>query len=74
MIWMDILRDLNLGNILLDSNVNVKVGDFGLAALTEIPGERPKTISGTPNYIPPEVLFDTAMQFISKIFPLWNQI
>lgn len=25
-------RDLNLGNLLLDLNVNVKVGDFGLAA------------------------------------------
>ncbi|TFY80501.1 hypothetical protein EWM64_g3515 [Hericium alpestre] len=53
-------RDLKLGNIFLDSNMNVKVGDFGLAALIESPGERKKTICGTPNYIAPEVLFDTA--------------
>ncbi|KAK7685405.1 hypothetical protein QCA50_011268 [Cerrena zonata] len=53
-------RDLKLGNIFLDSNMNVKVGDFGLAALIENPGERKKTICGTPNYIAPEVLFDTA--------------
>ncbi|TCD67323.1 Cell cycle serine/threonine-protein kinase cdc5/MSD2 [Steccherinum ochraceum] len=53
-------RDLKLGNIFLDSQMNVKVGDFGLAALIESPGERKKTICGTPNYIAPEVLFDTA--------------
>ncbi|EKM57520.1 uncharacterized protein PHACADRAFT_115710 [Phanerochaete carnosa HHB-10118-sp] len=53
-------RDLKLGNIFLDVNMNVKVGDFGLAALIENPGERKKTICGTPNYIAPEVLFDTA--------------
>ncbi|KAJ7599348.1 kinase-like domain-containing protein [Mycena floridula] len=53
-------RDLKLGNLFLDRNMNIKVGDFGLAALIENPGERKKTICGTPNYIAPEVLFDTA--------------
>ncbi|THV04761.1 Pkinase-domain-containing protein [Dendrothele bispora CBS 962.96] len=53
-------RDLKLGNLFLDGHMNVKVGDFGLAALIENPGERKKTICGTPNYIAPEVLFDTA--------------
>ncbi|KAF8720798.1 hypothetical protein AX14_010720 [Amanita brunnescens Koide BX004] len=52
-------RDLKLGNLFLDSRMNIKVGDFGLAALIENPGERKKTICGTPNYIAPEVLFDT---------------
>jgi polo-like kinase 1 len=40
--------------------MNIKAGDFGLAALIESPGERKKTICGTPNYIVPEVWFDTA--------------
>lgn len=44
--WMHshqiIHRDLKLGNLFLDSNMNVKVGDFGLAALIENPGERKK--------------------------------
>ncbi|CDZ97711.1 pkinase-domain-containing protein [Phaffia rhodozyma] len=53
-------RDLKLGNIFLDARMDVKVGDFGLAALIEKEGERKKTICGTPNYIAPEVLFDTA--------------
>lgn len=53
-------RDLKLGNLFLDTDMNIKVGDFGLAALIESPGERKKTICGTPNYIAPEVLFDTA--------------
>lgn len=60
--WMHnhqvIHRDLKLGNIFLDAEMNVKVGDFGLAALIENPGDRKKTVCGTPNYIAPEVLFD----------------
>lgn len=35
-------RDLKLGNLFLDGNMNIKVGDFGLAALIENEGERKK--------------------------------
>lgn len=35
-------RDLKLGNIFLDSRLEVKVGDFGLAALIEKEGDRKK--------------------------------
>ncbi|KAM0787439.1 hypothetical protein ACM66B_003519 [Microbotryomycetes sp. NB124-2] len=52
-------RDLKLGNLMLDASMNLRVGDFGLAALVKFPGERKKTICGTPNYIAPEILFDT---------------
>lgn len=37
-------RDLKLGNIFLDRDMNVKVGDFGLAALIESPGDRKKSV------------------------------
>jgi serine/threonine protein kinase len=35
-------RDLKLGNLMLDADMNLKVGDFGLAALVKFPGERKK--------------------------------
>merc|ERR1719409_1579991 len=49
-------RDLKLGNLFLDANARLKVGDFGLAAQLEHDGERKRTICGTPNYIAPEIL------------------
>ncbi|TPX54822.1 hypothetical protein PhCBS80983_g05725 [Powellomyces hirtus] len=52
-------RDLKLGNFFLTKDMKLKLGDFGLAATIKHDGERKKTICGTPNYIAPEVLFDT---------------
>eukprot|EP00934_Nitzschia_sp_Nitz4_P002464 Nitzschia sp. Nitz4//scaffold11_size288233//172946//175554//NITZ4_000786-RA/size288233-snap-gene-0.27-mRNA-1//1//CDS//3329534110//2454//frame0 len=49
-------RDLKLGNLFLDRNMNVKVGDLGLATKLETADEKRKTICGTPNYIAPEVI------------------
>jgi polo-like kinase 1 len=49
-------RDLKLGNLFIDRNLNVKVGDFGLATRLEDKDEKRKTICGTPNYIAPEVI------------------
>mmetsp|Transcript_35402 Transcript_35402/g.105208 ORF Transcript_35402/g.105208 Transcript_35402/m.105208 type:complete len:985 (-) Transcript_35402:188-3142(-) len=49
-------RDLKLGNLFLDSDMRLKVGDFGLAAQLEHDGEKKRTICGTPNYIAPEIL------------------
>jgi serine/threonine protein kinase len=49
-------RDLKLGNLFLDRNINIKVGDLGLATKLESPDEKRKTICGTPNYIAPEVI------------------
>ena len=49
-------RDLKLGNMFLNNNLEIKIGDFGLATKLEFPGERKRTICGTPNYIAPEVL------------------
>ncbi|CAG9858937.1 unnamed protein product [Phyllotreta striolata] len=49
-------RDLKLGNLFLNDELVVKIGDFGLAAKIEYEGERKKTLCGTPNYIAPEIL------------------
>ena len=51
-------HDLKSGNLSLDADMNNEIGDFGLAALIESPGERKKAICGTPNYIAPGVLFE----------------
>ncbi|KAF2459838.1 P-loop containing nucleoside triphosphate hydrolase protein [Lineolata rhizophorae] len=52
-------RDLKTGNLFLDRNMNIKVGDFGLAAVlmsqNDI-GSRRTTMCGTPNYLAPEIL------------------
>lgn len=49
-------RDLKLGNLFINENMELKLGDFGLAAKLDFDGERKRTICGTPNYIAPEVL------------------
>jgi len=49
-------RDLKLGNLFLDKQLRVKVGDLGLATKLTSSDEKRKTICGTPNYIAPEVI------------------
>lgn len=43
-------RDLKLGNLFLNDELQVKIGDFGLATTCDN-DERKKTLCGTPNYI-----------------------
>ena len=47
---------LKLGNLFLNDRMQLKVGDFGLAAKVLFDGEKKRTICGTPNYIAPEIL------------------
>ena len=52
-------RDLKLGNVFLGKNLEIKIGDFGLATRLEFSDERKRTICGTPNYIAPEIIMGT---------------
>ena len=58
-------RDLKLGNLFLHSNqeynsqMEIKLGDFGLACQLKSDDERKITLCGTPNYIAPEVLLNS---------------
>ena len=64
-------RDLKLGNIFLDDNLDVKVGDFGLATELNEPNERKKTMCGTPNYIAPEILQSEGKRAYSYEVDIW---
>ncbi|GMP47955.1 hypothetical protein CsSME_00015481 [Camellia sinensis var. sinensis] len=48
-------RDLKPQNLLLDSQGNLKVSDFGLSVLRK-PGDLLSTVCGSPSYVAPELL------------------
>lgn len=64
-------RDLKLSNILLDSQKNIKLCDFGLATVLKNKEERKKGICGTPNYIAPEVVFPNKEGYSFEV-DLWS--
>lgn len=49
-------RDLKPGNVLLGRDVGVKVSDFGLASVVSQLKDDTTELTGTPGYVPPEVL------------------
>ena len=63
-------RDLKLGNLFLSESMEVKLGDFGLAAKLSDDSEKRNTVCGTPNYIAPEVL--TQNKGHSRPADLWS--
>lgn len=63
-------RDLTLSNLLLSSNINIKIADFGLATQLKLPNEKHFTMCGTPNYISPEVATRSAHGLESDVWSL----
>ncbi|KFM76687.1 Serine/threonine-protein kinase PLK1, partial [Stegodyphus mimosarum] len=65
-------RDLKLGNMFLSEEMEVKIGDFGLATHvtnTEKCGKK-FTVCGTPNYIAPEVLNMQGYSFAADVWAM----
>lgn len=63
-------RDLKLGNLFINDEMEVKIGDFGLATRVDYDGERKRTLCGTPNYIAPEVLGKKGHSFEVDVWSL----
>lgn len=63
-------RDLKLGNLFLNDEMELKIGDFGLATKIDYEGERKSTLCGTPNYIAPEILCKKGHSFEVDIWSI----
>ncbi|ESP01233.1 hypothetical protein LOTGIDRAFT_112005, partial [Lottia gigantea] len=63
-------RDLKLGNMLLNEQMELKIADFGLATRLDFEGEKKMTVCGTPNYIAPEVLLKKGHSFGADIWAI----
>ena len=63
-------RDLKPANIFLDSNMNVKLGDFGLARVMDSESEFASTHVGTPYYMSPEQISESRYNEKSDIWSL----
>ncbi|EOA20670.1 hypothetical protein CARUB_v10000982mg [Capsella rubella] len=60
-------RDLKSSNILLDSNFNAKISDFGLAVV-DGPKNKNHKLSGTVGYVAPEYLLDGQLTEKSDVY------
>lgn len=69
---MDVMhRDLKLKNIFLDANMDIKVGDFGLATISSLSSERNPAPCGTLNYMAPE-MFELPYKGYDQRVDLWS--
>lgn len=62
-------RDLKLGNIFINDDMKLKLGDFGLATRVDN-SQRKYTLCGTPNYLAPEILLKTGHSYQVDVWSL----
>ncbi|XP_053156495.1 serine/threonine-protein kinase PLK2-like isoform X4 [Hemicordylus capensis] len=63
-------RDLKLSNFFITKNMQVKIGDLGLATQEEQANRRRGVVCGTPNYLAPEVVSKKGHSFKSDMWAL----
>lgn len=63
-------RDIKSSNVMLDSNFNAKLGDFGLARLVDhgVLGSQTTVLAGTLGYMAPEYLITSKASKESDVF------
>lgn len=63
-------RDLKLGNLFVNNNLEIKLGDFGLAVVIEHEGQKRFSRCGTPNYLAPEMISGVGHSYEVDIWAL----
>ncbi|KAI6174247.1 Polo-like kinase [Aphelenchoides besseyi] len=63
-------RDIKLGNLLINDQMKVKLADFGMAVQLRNPYNILQQFCGTPNYIAPEILFQSGYSFPVDVWSL----
>ncbi|KAM3694796.1 hypothetical protein ACB098_07G081600 [Castanea mollissima] len=62
-------RDIKSSNVMLDSNLNAKLGDFGLARLVDhVKGSQTTALAGTMGYLAPECIMSSRASKESDVY------
>lgn len=62
-------RDLKPENLLLDSECNIKINDFGFSNIM-VPGERFSTFCGSVSYVAPEIIKN--IKYVGPEIDIWS--